>query len=223
MIPSPETPVRVLIVEDHPMVAEGLAQVLGAAPDLEVVGTASSVAEGLRRALAEHPDVAVLDQTLPDGRGTDLAAQLHDKVAGLATVIVSALAEESIVGDVVDAGCSGLVSKARGSAELVRAVRAAAVGETFLSADAIRHLAARRAGRYPGSDLTRREIEVLQCLADGLSNQAIGERLYLSTNTVGNHLQRLMLKLGAHSKLEALVVGLRLGIIDPPGPARPPT
>lgn len=204
------------------MVAEGLAQVLGAAPDIEVAGMASTVAEGLRRALAEQPDVAVLDQTLPDGRGTDLASQLHEKINGIATVIVSALAEESIVADVVDAGCSGLVSKARGSAELVRAVRAAAAGETFLSADALRHLAARRSGRYPGSDLTRREIEVLQCLADGLSNQAIAERLYLSTNTVGNHLQRLMLKLDAHSKLEALVVGLRLGIIDPPGPGRSP-
>jgi DNA-binding NarL/FixJ family response regulator len=219
---SPETPIQVLIVEDHPMVAEGLAQVLGAAPDLEVAGTAATVADGLRRALVEQPDVAVLDQTLPDGRGTDLAALLHGKVPGLTSVIVSALAEESIVADVVDAGCSGLVSKAKGSAELVRAVRAAAAGETFLSADAIRHLAARRTGRFPGSDLTRREIEVLQCLADGLSNQAIGERLYLSTNTVGNHMQRLMLKLGAHSKLEALVVGLRLGIIDPPGPSRPP-
>jgi DNA-binding NarL/FixJ family response regulator len=213
--------VRVLIVEDHPMVAEGLARVLAAADDLEVVGTASTVAEGFRRACAEKPDVAVLDQTLPDGRGTELAGRLRNELPELAVVIMSALSEESLVADVVDSDCAGLVSKGKGASELIRAVRAAAAGETFLSADAVRHLAARRAGRHPGSDLTGRESEVLQCLADGLSNEAIGRRLYLSTNTIGNHLQRVMLKLGAHSKLEALVIALRLGIVDPPRPERP--
>jgi DNA-binding NarL/FixJ family response regulator len=113
----------------------------------------------------------------------------------------------------VDAGCSGLVSKSRGAGDLVRAVRAAAAGETFLSADALRALTARKT-TGPGSDLTAREVEVLQCLADGLTNQAIGQRLYLSTNTVGNHLQRAMAKLGAHSKLEALVMGVRLGLVE---------
>jgi DNA-binding NarL/FixJ family response regulator len=215
-------PIRVLIVEDHPMVADGLARVLAAAIGIEVVGTAATIADGLRRACAEKPDVAVLDQTLPDGRGTDLAVLLHRELPEAAVVIMSALAEETLVGDVVDSGCSGLVSKGKGGSELVRAVRAAAAGETFLSVEAVRHLAARRSGRQPGPDLTQRELEVLQCLGDGLSNEAIGRRLFLSTNTVGNHLQRVMLKLGAHSKLEALVMALRLGLVDPPGPERPP-
>ena len=218
---SVDSTVRVLIVEDHPMVAEGLSQVLAAVDDIVVVGTAATVAEGFRRACAEKPDVAVFDQTLPDGRGTDLAGRLQDELPELAVVIMSALSEESLVADVVDSGCAGLVSKGKGASELIRAVRAAAAGETFLSADAVRHLAARRAGRHPAADLTKREIEVLQCLADGLSNEAIGRRLYLSTNTVGNHLQRVMLKLDAHSKLEALVVALRRGIVDPPAPERP--
>jgi DNA-binding NarL/FixJ family response regulator len=208
--------VRVLIVEDHPMVAEGFARVLSAQDEIEVVGTASTVDDGYRRVRSEAPDVAVLDQTLPDGRGTELAARLRDEALDIAVVIVSGHAEEALVADVVDAGCAGLVSKAKAASELVRAVRAAAAGETFLSAEAVRHLGARRTGRYPGADLSPREIEVLKCLADGLSNQAIGQRLYLSPNTVGNHMQRIMLKLDAHSKLEALVIALRHGLIDPP-------
>lgn len=203
------------------MVAEGFARVLSAEDDIEVVGTASTVDEGFRRARSETPDVAVLDQTLPDGRGTELAARLRDVTPGVAVVIVSGLAEEALVADVVEAGCAGLVSKVKAAGELVRAVRAVAAGETFLSAEAVRHLGARRSGRYPGSDLSRREIEVLQCLADGLSNQAIAQRLYLSPNTIGNHMQRIMLKLDVHSKLEALVVALRFGLVDPPTLQRP--
>lgn len=213
--------VRTLIVEDHPMVAEGFARLLSDQDDIEVVGIASSVEDGFRRARADRPDVVVLDQTLPGGRGTDLAVRILEVVPDLAVVIVSGLAEEALVADVVDAGCAGLVSKVKAGSELVRAVRAAAGGETFLSAEAVRHLGARRSGRYPGSDLSPREIEVLQCLADGLSNQAIGQRLFLSPNTVGNHLQRIMLKLDAHSKLEALVVALRYGLVDPPSPPPP--
>lgn len=218
MTPDAGGPIRVLIVEDHPMVAEGLARVLAAEPGIDVVGTVGTAAEGLRRLRAEAPDVAVLDQTLPDGRGTDLAGQLRDELPDTAVVILSALAEEALVVDVVEAGCAALVSKARGASELVRAVRAAAGGETFLSADAVRHLIQVRSARRSGPELTGREIDVLSCLADGLSNQAIGERLYLSPNTVGNHLQRIMAKLGAHSKLEALVVALRLGLVNPPAP-----
>ena len=99
-------------------------------------------------------------------------------------------------------------------------VRAAAAGETFLSAEALRALAAPKSAAPAPSGLTFREIEVLQCLADGLSNQAIAERLYLSPNTVGNHLQRAMAKLGAHSKLEALVIGVRRGLIALGGQCR---
>jgi DNA-binding NarL/FixJ family response regulator len=206
--------VRVLIVEDHSMVAEGLARVLAAEDGLEVVAMATTLADGLRRACDVRPDVAVVDQCLPDGHGTELAQLLRDKSPDTAVLIVSALAEETVVGEAVDAGCSGLVSKGRGPVDLVRAVRAVAAGETFLSADALRALTIRKTQPPPLTDLTPREIEVLQCLADGLTNQAIGQRLYLSPNTVGNHLQRAMAKLGAHSKLEALVTGVRLGIID---------
>src|SRR5688572_29948933 len=170
--------IRVLIVEDHPMVADGLARVLAAEAGLEVVATAASVADGLRRALATRPDVAVIDQNLPDGHGTDLARRLRQEMPATAVVILSALAEEALVIDVVDAGCSALVSKSRGADDLVRAVRAAATGETFLSADALRALVARKSTGPPGSSLTPQEVEVLQCLADGLTNQAIARRLY---------------------------------------------
>jgi len=215
---------RLLIVEDHPMVAEGLARVLDAEDGVEVVATAATAADGISRARTSRPDVAVVDQCLPDGYGTELALQLRAELPDTAVVIMSALDEEAVVTDAVDAGCAGLVSKNRGAPDLIRAVRAAAAGEAFLSADALRALTMRKeAPAQPGSDLTSREIEVLQCLADGLSNHDIARRLYLSPNTVGNHLQRAMAKLGAHSKLQALVIGVRLGVVALPGPPARPT
>lgn len=218
MIESAPRPVRVLIVEDHPIMAEGVARVLAAEDGVEVVGTATTAAAGLRRGRADRPDVAVVAQSLPDGLGTDLALRLRQEAPDTAVVILSALAEEAVVSAAVAAGCSGFVSKNRGAGDLVRAVRAAAAGEMFLSPDAVRAIISEKAAGPSALSLTPRETDVIQCLAEGLSNQAIGERLDLTTNTVGNHLQRAMAKLGAHSKLEALVIAVRLGVVELPGP-----
>jgi two-component system, NarL family, nitrate/nitrite response regulator NarL len=211
-----DRPTRVAIVEDHAMVAEGFARILAAEPDLEVVGAAVGVAEGHALVMAAAPDVVLCDQELPDGRGTELAERLRSERSGVKVVLISALAEETVVRSAVDAGCAGVLSKGRGPEELLRAVRAAAAGDVYLSPDAVRYLVAGRQRAEPAVDLTPRELGVLQCLAEGLSNVAIARKLHLSPNTVGNHLQRLGNKLGAHSKLEMLVIALRRGLVAPP-------
>jgi DNA-binding NarL/FixJ family response regulator len=98
----------------------------------------------------------------------------------------------------------------------LRAVRAAAAGDAYLSPEVVRYLVAGRSRPEPAGNLTPRELSVLRCLAEGLSNVAIARKLHLSPNTVGNHLQRLATKLGAHSKLEMLVIALRRGLVAPP-------
>lgn len=194
------------------MNAEGLSALLNGEPDLAVVGSATAAETGIRLAMALGPDVAVIGQRLEDGRGPDLARQLRARCADLPVVLLSTQPEEALLGEALEAGCSAVVSKRRKAEDLVATVRAAAAGRTLLCAVSARRLArSQRLGE--GAALSKREIEVLQCLAEGLTNAEIGARLYLSTNTVGNHLYRMMRKLGARSKLGALVIGLQLGLI----------
>lgn len=198
------------------MVAEGFARILGAEPDLEVVGVASRVTEGLALVAASGPDVALCDQQLPDGLGTELADRLRLEGSPVRVLLMSAMPEETVVRAAVDAGCAGVLSKGRGPEELLRAVRAAAAGDAYLSPDAVRYLVSARLRPAPAPDITPRELSVLECLAEGMSNIAMARALNLSPNTVGNHLQRLAAKLGAHSKLETLVIALRRGLVSPP-------
>jgi DNA-binding NarL/FixJ family response regulator len=207
---------RVVIVEDHAMVAEGFARILAAEPDLEVAGVAGCVAEGFALVMAAVPDVALIDQALPDGLGTELAQRLRAAGSPARVVLMSALAEERVVAAAVDAGCAGVLFKGRGPDELLLATRLAAAGDAYLSPDAFRYLIAARSRPEPAMKFTPRDMSVLRCLAEGMSNAAIAEALSLSPNTVGNHLQRLTGKLDAHSKLEALVNALRLGLVPPP-------
>lgn len=212
MAPGPLGSIRVLLVEDQTMMVEGLEALLGSESDLSVVGTATTGASAVRLVLAAEPDVVVIGHRLPDTRGTDLARELRARLGDLAIVMLSALPEKFLLGQALEAGCSALVWKGRKAENLIEAVRAAAAGRSLLNVESARRLSRQqRLGEETG--LSRREIEVLQCLCEGLTNGEIAERLFLSTNTVGNHLYRLMRKLGARSKLGALVVGLQLGLV----------
>lgn len=223
--PTPEVGevLRVLIVDDHPLVAEGFARLLGGVPGFHVIATVGSVAEAWEHATATAPDVVVVDQTLPDGRGTDLAGRLRRSRPQTGVVIVSALSDEAIVVDLVEAGCTAFVSKSRRPEELIRAVRAVAAGKPYLSLAAVRRLASVRLSARSRPDLTAREADVLTCLAKGLSNRAIGEDLGLSPSTVGNHIRRILEKLGVRSRLEALVAAQQAGLVPVPAPGSGPT
>lgn len=206
--------ISVVIVEDHPMVAAGLASVLQSA-GVNVAGTAATVATGVAAVAAHAPDVVVVDQRLPDGLGTDLVRLLVEAGSPARALLVSAERETLLAGAALDAGALGCVSKTRDPADLVAAVRAVASGEAYLAPDTLARVLEKRRRGTTG-DLTPREGLVLAQLAEGHSTREIAATLGVSLNTVGNHVQAVLAKLGAHTKLEAVIMAMRAGLVDAP-------
>lgn len=207
--------VRVMVVDDHQMFAQGLMKVLGEEPDIEVVGTASGVEEARRLARLHHPDVILMDFDLPDGDGAKATELIRGERPETKVVMLTSFTDEAVLVAAIEAGCSGYVTKHKAVEEVARAVRAADAGEALISPSMLARLLPklRRSYRGLGSDLTPREIELLRLLAEGLPNRAIAERLLISLHTVRNHVQNILTKLQAHSKLEAVAVAVREGVI----------
>ncbi len=205
--------VRVLIIDDHEILAASLAMVLNAEPDLECVGTAGDLEHGRALVSTTAPDVLLLDHRLPDGDGVTAIPDLLRLRPQLRIVVLTATTSDHVLAQAIEAGAAGFVSKSHGITEVTTAVRAASVGEAAISGDLLVRLLPRMS-RVTGmvrQDLTDREREVLDLLAEGLSNAAIADRLFVSVHTVRNHIANLSSKLGAHSKLEALSIAVREG------------
>jgi DNA-binding NarL/FixJ family response regulator len=215
--------VRLLIVDDHDMFADSLRVALSAEPDLTVVGTAPTLAQARSMVVSTAPDVVLLDHRLPDGLGVDSIAELKALRPDARIVVLTAVAEDSMLVTATEAGCAGFILKTSPLDELVTAVRTAAAGEIMVSSELLARLLNRLHHQHerPAHDLTGREREILELIAEGLTNGAIAKRLFISVNTVRNHVQSVLAKLDAHSKLEALSIAIREGLIDPPGSAQP--
>lgn len=213
----PEGRIRVLICDDHRVVAEGLAMVLGAQPDMEVVGVAGGVAEVCEMEASLRPDVVLMDYALPDGDGVAATATIKAVRPDVRVVMLTSFVDVDVLVAAIEAGCSGFVTKHKAAEELTTAVRLAAEGEALVSPDMLARLLPRLRPSYHGvgADLTPREREVLDLLAQGESKEAIARRLFLSANTVRNHIQNILGKLGAHSRLEAVATARREGLIHP--------
>lgn len=209
------TVITVLIVDDHRMVAEGLAAALTAAGGIDVVGISATASDGVARVAVFRPDVVLMDFGLPDEDGATATERLKAYVPQAKVVMVTSSSDEHVLARAIEAGCSGFLTKDRPAAEVVDAVRAAAEGEALISSGLLARLLPRlrRAPEGRGSDLTPREREVLGLMAEGLGTAAIAERLTLSINTVRGHAQSILTKLGVHSKLEAVAVATREGIL----------
>ena len=206
---------RVLLVEDHEMVARGLVAALAEEPDLEVIGVAGTVNDGVNRFKQLRPHVVVMDYRLPDGEGTDATRSIREVDADAAVLLLTGADDPSVVSAALDAGCSGFVTKDRSIEDLVSAIRSVARGAAVFPADLLaRALSAGSSDKGIGSDLTGREREVLGLLADGCSTEDIGTRLFLSLHTVRNHVRNILTKLHARTKLEAVVIAARAGLVD---------
>jgi DNA-binding NarL/FixJ family response regulator len=153
----------------------------------------------------------LLDHNLPDLPGTEAIKRIKAEVPDTKVVMVTGSDEDSVLLDAVVAGCSGFVSKASTPSEVVNAIRSAVSGETVLPERIVRLIP--RLSARPAHDLTPREIEILHYLVSGSSNRQIAQELFISLNTVRNHVQHVIEKLGAHTKLEAVTIAIRERIV----------
>lgn len=207
--------IRVLIVDDHQVLAASLARVLDDEPDIVSVGVAHSLEQARARVASAAPDVMLLDRRLPDGDGVIAIPELRALRPNMNVVVLTASGADNVLVEAIEVGAAGFVSKTRGIGDVTAAVRAAAEGEAMISPEMLKRLLSKLT-RAPGTapSLTRREQDVLNLLARGLPNTAIADELTVSVNTVRNHIANLSAKLGAHSKLEALSIAIRQGLIS---------
>jgi DNA-binding NarL/FixJ family response regulator len=200
-------PSRVLIVDDHELIREGMRTMLDGEPDMEVVGEAKSANEALAFAKQLQPDVIVLDVRLPDRQGIEICGELRDISSRSRILICSGLSEGSALIDAARAGADGFVSKEAPNAEIIDAVRRVASGAAVVGADSaaaiFRHNRATSGEGSRLADLTDREREILGQLSLGLTNREIASRLFVSEKTVRNHVSSLLHKLGLRHRTEA--------------------
>lgn len=210
---------RVLIVDDHPVLRSGLRNILGFVPEIEVAGEAADAAEALREAARLRPDLVLLDLTLPDRNGLVALRQLHTQWPEMRILVLTMHDEEDYVLEALSAGASGYVLKQAADTELVSAVRAVARGEVYVYPSVTRYLVrglSRRceAGEAPGEvSLSFREREVLRLLALGYTNAEIADDLAISVKSVETHRRRLMQKLGARHRSELVRYALDRGLV----------
>ncbi|MEP9365616.1 response regulator transcription factor [Nocardioides sp. CN2-186] len=209
---------RVLLVDDHDLVRDGLKGVFGMQPDMQVVGAAGSVAEALD-AYAEHrPDVVVTDLQLPDGTGIDIVRSVRRDCDRTGLVILTMHYGDQQMFAAMEAGASAMVGKDVPSTDVVRAARQASISPRSFAAAGLVQALTRRTLRESGR-LTDRETEILHLLADGLGLGEIAARLYVSRSTAKTHTARIYQKLGATNRAQALMIAMRTGLLSSVGSA----
>ena len=218
------TKIRVVLVDDHAIVRAGLKAVLGADPDIEVVGEASGGAEAIALLARTPADVVVMDISMADGDGITATRVITGGGAKSPRVLVLTMhAEEAYLEKVLEAGASGYLTKGTADRELVQAVRTVARGETYVRPSAARVLArgARRreeaaTDRARFERLTDRERAVMQLIAEGYTAPEIGEQLTISPKTVDTYKQRINDKLGLTHRADYVKLALKLGLLQSP-------
>lgn len=218
------TKTRVVLVDDHAIVRTGLKAVLGAAPEIVVVGEASSGTEAMALLARTPADVVVMDISMAEGDGITATRAITKASADAPRVLVLTMhAEEAYLEAVLDAGASGYLMKSTADRELVRAVRMVARGEVFVQPSAARVLAkgARRREEHASDrarfeKLTERERAVMQLIAEGYTAPEIGEQLTISPKTVDTYKQRINDKLGLTHRADYVKLALRLGLLHTP-------
>lgn len=206
---------RVVLVDDHELIRHGLRRAFERAGDFVVVGEAGSVAQGRAMVLQETPDVLVTDVRLPDGSGIDLAATVRKALPDLGIVVLTMYSGDEHLMGALEAGASAFVNKDAPSDDVVAAARHAVASPGSFSAADLAGAMQRRLSTPAGPSLSPRETEVLVLLADGLSASQIGRRLFISESTIKTHIGKIYDKLGAANRAQAVMTGVRLGLLTP--------
>jgi DNA-binding NarL/FixJ family response regulator len=201
--------IRVLVVDDHPVVREGLAAIISTQPDMRIVGQAANADEAAAAYAADKPDVTLMDLRLPGVSGIDLATKMQAQWPGARIIMFTSYAREEEIYDALKAGAWSYIRKGAARSELLQAIRAVHAGQRYISPEIGRHLA----DHVSHSDLSAREREVLQHMFLGRSNKEIASKLDISEHTVNIHVKNILSKLGASGRTEAVTLALRKGIL----------
>ena len=211
--------IRILLADDHPVVREGLRGMLSAEPDIEVVGEAASGAEAVALFSARRPDVVLMDLRMPGGDGVDAIGKIRaGHESDVRIIVLTTFDTDADILRAVEAGAAGYLLKDSPRADLIRAIRAAARGETVLAPVVAGRLVSRVRGPRPET-LSARETEVLALVARGMTNFQIGRALFVSEATVKTHLTRACAKLGVTGRTAAVTKAMETGALPPPGTA----
>jgi DNA-binding NarL/FixJ family response regulator len=202
--------IRVLSVDDHPLLREGIDIIVGSQVDMELVAHAENGQEGIAQYRKHLPDVTLMDLRLPDMSGIEAIIDIRKEFPEARIAVLTTFEGDVEIQRALEAGARAYLLKSAPPKELVEAVRQVHAGKKRIPP----HIAARLAEHLSDEDLTTRETEVLRKVAEGNRNRDIGERLFISEDTVKVHIKHIMEKLGASDRTQAVAIGLRRGIIQ---------
>ena len=212
--------IRVLVVDDHTIVRDGICALLALVGDIEVVGEAVNGSEALKMVAQLQPDVVLMDIAMPIMGGLEATRRITKEFPKTKVLVITQHDDKEYVFPVIESGASGLISKAAASSELASGIRSVYQGDSFLSPSVAKLLvenyqqtAGERMHQDPYNQLTEREREVLKLLAEGYSTQEMADMLVITRKTVEGHKTNLMTKLGIHNRIDLVKYALRRGII----------
>ncbi|MDB5033086.1 MAG: response regulator transcription factor [Chlorobi bacterium] len=212
-----KNPIRILIADDHPIVREGLAAILGTQPDFEVIAQAADGAEAIALAARLHPDVIMLDLEMPTVDGLEALRRIRTEWPEARVIIFTVFDTDERILSAVSAGAQGYLLKGVPREEIFAAIRVVSQGGSLLqpvvASRLLRHLSG-ESGRPALDPLTDREMDVLRLMAQGRANREIGVTLFISERTVKFHVSSILSKLGAGNRTEAVAIAAQHGLVE---------
>jgi DNA-binding NarL/FixJ family response regulator len=204
-----DTRIRVLSIDDHPLLREGIAAIITAQPDMDLVGQAADAHDGIRQFGQQKPDVTLMDVRLPDMNGIDALIKIRAQYVNARVIMLTTSQGDAEIQRAIEAGARGFLLKSMSPKDIVAAVRQVHAGKRCVPPEVAATLA-----EYLAEDgLTAREIEILRLIAAGNRNRDVADTLSISEDTVKVHVKHVMEKLGANDRTEAVVIAVRRGII----------
>lgn len=209
--------IKIFLLDDHEMVRRGLRDILSAEDDLEVVGEAGTVTDGVKEIVATKPDVALVDIVLPDGNGVEVCEAVRKFAPDVRIIVLTSFSDDDTLYAAMNAGASGYVLKRVGSEDLIGSVRSVYRGESLVDPRLTSRMFDRLRSDEPGdeerlAELNDRERQLLELVAEGLTNRQIAVRLHLSAKTVKNYVSTMLQKLGMETRTEAAVFATQLAV-----------
>lgn len=221
--PLPEEPIRVLVVDDQELFRRGLTMLLAAEPDIEVVGEANDGDDALQRVLEQAPDVVLLDVRMPRVSGIETCRQMKEAAPSAQILMLTASDEEADLYQALKNGAAGYLLKDSSIDQLAQAVRVVHDGQSLISPsmaakliDEFKQISRPDRSQNNGLRLTARELEVLRLVSRSMNNREIAKELFISENTVKNHVRNILEKLQLHSRMEAVMYAVRENLLELP-------